>query len=348
LPKRQSQPLDRSDAAVIERLAKLDPARTIITMILRLVPVSHWAFARFAGDGNVNQLLSKENGEGREGDFAELKAEFILQRQRVHKGPRIAATLSPLTGEYESGLTLLFADQRANLGILVLQRTTELGPFTSSEIRTLTLALDSASELLSDLRLLQSPEGTLADSHLRMTFRESPSVATEPDSSIYVLNRDFEIILAWTAEHGRDASPTTLNLQTTGQRLPSILEKAVRELTAAWGEESRTQVPGVSRPVPFVVIRTQPLSGPMGLCIGVLLERSAPRHSLTSAAERFNISAREVQTLSLLLHGATLDEIAEALHITASTVQDHIRSLLDKTGTHGRSEMIAKIFGWGE
>jgi DNA-binding CsgD family transcriptional regulator len=161
------------------------------------------------------------------------------------------------------------------------------------------------------------------------------------------LNREYEIVLAWTAEHGRDASPTTLNLQTSSQRLPSILEKAVRELTATWGTDPHTQVPGVARPVPFVVIRTQPLSGPTGLCIGVLLERSAPRQSLSSAAERFDISAREVQTLSLLLHGATLDEIADALHISASTVQDHIRSLLDKTGTHGRAEMIAKIFGWG-
>lgn len=347
MPKRHAQPLDKSDAAVIETLPKLDPARTIIAMILRLVPVSHWAFARFVGDGTVNQLLSNENEEGRQDDFAELKAEFILQRKQVRRGPRIAATLSPLPVEYQTGLTLLFADQRANLGILALQRTAELGPFTSSEIRTLTLALDSASELLSDLRLLQSPEGTLADSHLKVTFGEPPQVETEPDSSIYVLNREFEIVLAWTADNGRDASPTNLNLQTSRQRLPSILEKAVRELTATWGTDPRTQVPGVARPVPFVVIRTQPLSGPMGLCIGVLLERSAPRQSLTSAAERFNISAREVQTLSLLLHGATLDEIAETLHISASTVQDHIRSLLDKTGTHGRAEMIAKIFGWG-
>jgi DNA-binding CsgD family transcriptional regulator len=88
------------------------------------------------------------------------------------------------------------------------------------------------------------------------------------------------------------------------------------------------------------------MAGPAGLFIGVSLERSKPMHSLTDAAARFRISPREVQVLALLLDGAHLDSVAERLHIASSTVQDHIKSLLEKTGTKNRSEMIAKILGW--
>ncbi|MGH7708225.1 MAG: helix-turn-helix domain-containing protein, partial [Vulcanimicrobiaceae bacterium] len=282
----------------------------------------------------------------RPAEFAGLKAEFVLQRRQVRRGPRIAAMLSPLDPPFESGLTLIFADQRSSLGILVLRRTAELGSFTSTELRTLTLALDASSELLSDLRLLESTKGTLAQSFLEASLAPDEGSHVGSDPSMYVLDRDFEIIFAWTSEQGRDAGMTTLNMQTSAKHLPEILENAVRELTANWTADPTTQTPGTARPIPFVMVRTQPLSGPKGLCIGVLVDRSQPRNSLTSAADRYRISAREVQTLSLLLHGATLEEIATALSITPSTVQDHIKSLLEKTRSHSRTEMIAKIFGW--
>jgi two-component system response regulator DesR len=67
---------------------------------------------------------------------------------------------------------------------------------------------------------------------------------------------------------------------------------------------------------------------------------------MTGAAARFLISPREVQVLSLLLDGATIDEIGKRLFITTSTVQDHIRNMVLKTGTKNRSELIARMLGW--
>jgi hypothetical protein len=53
---------------------------------------------------------------------------------------------------------LLFADACADFGILTLLRTTELGPFTSSEIRMLTFALNTLSDRLSALGLQPAPQ----------------------------------------------------------------------------------------------------------------------------------------------------------------------------------------------
>jgi DNA-binding CsgD family transcriptional regulator len=119
----------------------------------------------------------------------------------------------------------------------------------------------------------------------------------------------------------------------------------VRKLTAAWATHS-TKDPGMARPVSFLVLRTQPMSGPGGLFVGVRIDRFLPPNSLTGAATRFRISPREVQVLALLLDGEHLDQIADALHITSSTVQDHIKSMLDKTASRNRSELIARILGW--
>ena len=100
--------------------------------------------------GELTGLLldSAENG----GELSRLSDEFKRQRAKAAKGPRIAATLGPL-GDFESGVTLLFADANASFGILTLLRTSELGPFTSSEISVLALSLDATSERLCALRL---------------------------------------------------------------------------------------------------------------------------------------------------------------------------------------------------
>ena len=88
------------------------------------------------------------------------------------------------------------------------------------------------------------------------------------------------------------------------------------------------------------------MSGPAGLFIGVRIDRFQEPNSLTGAADRFHFSPREVQVLALLLDGNHLDQIAKQLHITSSTVQDHIKSMLDKTESRNRSELIARVLGW--
>lgn len=119
-----------------------------------------------------------------------------------------------------------------------------------------------------------------------------------------------------------------------------------RDLIAGWRTDPVTQTVGSSRPVPFLVVRTQPMSGPAGLFVGVRIDRFHPPHSLVGPAQRYRISPRELQVLALLLDGAKLEEIGLQLHITSSTVQDHIKSMLDKTGSRNRGELIARVLSW--
>ncbi len=328
--------------ASFPRFAETDPARSIIITILELVPASHWTFTRFKRSGEEEQHVS---APGNAEAFRGAEAELAFEGQRSKGGPGIGATAGPL-GRYSSGLTLVFADSSAKFGILTLLRSEDLGPFTSSEIRTLTFALDAASDRFSELRLMEAEDESLTEFRLEQSAAaDSVREAVSDDVAQYILNDDLEIVLAWTSENERRVSITPLHAHLQS-RLPLVLEDAVRALTAAWTKDTVTRQPGIARPVPFLVLRTRPMGGPTGLFIGVSVERFKPEHSLTGAAARFRISPREVQVLALLLDGTQLDGIAERLHIASSTVQDHIKSLLAKTATENRSEMIAKILGW--
>jgi DNA-binding CsgD family transcriptional regulator len=329
--------MEKRDIFLVDSIPEPDAAYPIVTAILRVVPASRWAFARCEIDGELGHLLgSSENN----GPIATLKRELSRQSEISKVGPRIAATLGPL-GIYESGVTLLFADSRATFGILTLVRTRELGPFTSSEIAMLTLALESASERLSALRLNASARARSAADHRD----DAPNALEDIEGESYILDCDLQIVMTWTSQNQRRTALTGLRTR-LAERLPTVLEETVRALIGGWQSDPATQLPGVARPVPFLVVRTQPVAGPTGLFIGVRIERFHSAHSLAGPAARFHISSRELEVLALLLEGSKLEEIGEALNITTSTVQDHIKSMVEKTQSRNRTELVARVLGW--
>jgi DNA-binding CsgD family transcriptional regulator len=321
--------LDDSDLAAIQSLAEQDPARDLIADILRVVRVSHWSFARFGKSGPSDQMMSSGDSNDRRQEFEHLRQEFLLQRERTTTGPRLAATLAEFREPYVSGVTLVFADRRREFGVLSLLRAEALGPFTSVEIQALALALDSSTDRLSGLTIADDSKDVL------------PAAAFDRPV-MHVLDRDLKVVLTWDAPGGRDAATTAIHAS-LAERLPPIIEEAVRDLIVAWTSDPATQHMGVAHPLPFLTVRTQPLSGPTGLFVGVLLDRSPGGEVFTKAARAYRLSPRELQALALMLKGATLSEIADQMQITSSTVQDHIKSMLDKTASRNRSELIVKL-----
>jgi DNA-binding CsgD family transcriptional regulator len=335
LVKRDARPISAAYPLLSDVLPESDPAFPIISTILDIVPASQWTFGHVGANGDLVLLMGSHANGPR---LSELTDEFRRQRKKAPTGSRIAATLGPL-GDFASGIALLFADARADFGILRLLRTADMGPFTSSELGILTFALDAATERFSAVRLQPLP-----NVGARIPRHPTGFAAEQPDGAFYVLDSDFNIVLAWNAEDQRRIAVTGIQAR-IAERLPSVLETTVRALTAGWSSDAVNQ-PGISHPVPFLVVRTQPMCGPAGLLIGVRIDRFHEPNSLTGAAGRYHISPREVQVLALLLDGNHLDQIAGQLHITSSTVQDHIKSMLDKTESSNRSELIARVLGW--
>jgi DNA-binding CsgD family transcriptional regulator len=78
--------------------------------------------------------------------------------------------------------------------------------------------------------------------------------------------------------------------------------------------------------------------------VAIVLERSASPQSTAVRLEAYGATAREREIAGLLAAGLTNPEIAERLVLSPYTVQDHIKSLFEKTNVSSRQELVARIF----
>jgi len=61
-------------------------------------------------------------------------------------------------------------------------------------------------------------------------------------------------------------------------------------------------------------------------------------------AAGYRLTAREAQTMTLLLRGLPTKTIAKALRVTMNTANDHIKASFAKTGVSSHGELMAAVF----
>lgn len=66
------------------------------------------------------------------------------------------------------------------------------------------------------------------------------------------------------------------------------------------------------------------------------------RHHVPPPAADYNLSAREIEILQLLIDGDDFKQIAEKLFLSPFTVRAHIRNIYDKLHVHSKSQAVAK------
>ena len=78
--------------------------------------------------------------------------------------------------------------------------------------------------------------------------------------------------------------------------------------------------------------------------IAVIIELAQPLEIAPLIAAAYGLSDRERQVLQQVVIGLSTAAIAEALYISANTVQDHLKAIFDKVGVRSRRELVAQIF----
>jgi DNA-binding CsgD family transcriptional regulator len=76
----------------------------------------------------------------------------------------------------------------------------------------------------------------------------------------------------------------------------------------------------------------------------VIIQPAAPNEVAPLVALAYGLSEREAQVTRLCLRGDSTKEIAQALHVSAYTVQDHFKSIFAKTGARSRGQLVGQIF----
>jgi DNA-binding NarL/FixJ family response regulator len=76
----------------------------------------------------------------------------------------------------------------------------------------------------------------------------------------------------------------------------------------------------------------------------VILEPAPAPELAPLIAAAYGLTDRERLVTQLVAQGHSTNDIADRLHLSAYTVQDHLKSIFDKVGVSARGELVARLF----
>jgi DNA-binding NarL/FixJ family response regulator len=317
-----------SAAAVLTAVPEADRTKAFAGELRSLVKASYVVLARYDQNGSQSEVVSADD-RGNSARQAEwLHDERLLQSRYEAALPRITDATIALDGM--RGLVAVYGVDRSIFGLAIVARPRV---FTADERASLASTLRSGSELMRRLSTFEGEESAKE----RTSERASPA--------LFVLNRDLTVESRWIPSGDENDALQNI-LELSDRELPPVIEQTVRGLTQSWTDDPRTWEPGLAVPLPFMVVRTTPLMGSVGMRIGVLIERYRSRNPLRLAADKFGMTSRELEVLALVLKGFGTPQIATALDIAESTAHDHVKRMMLKTRARNRVELAAKALGW--
>jgi DNA-binding CsgD family transcriptional regulator len=78
--------------------------------------------------------------------------------------------------------------------------------------------------------------------------------------------------------------------------------------------------------------------------VAVIVEPAHPARIAPLLMSAYGLTEREQEVTRLVLQGDSTAEIAERLVVSAHTVQQHLKSVFDKTGVRSRRDLVGKVF----
>lgn len=131
-------------------------------------------------------------------------------------------------------------------------------------------------------------------------------------------------------------------------RLPSaVLAVAARAMRGAEGPGAPAEIAVsrvLSRAGNWVVLHGASLGSALGKRVAVIVEPAHPARIYPLLMSVYGLTGRERDVTRLILQGCSTKDIADALVVSAHTVQQHLKSIFDKTGVRSRRDLVGKVF----
>ena len=230
--------------------------------------------------------------------------------------------------------SVAFHDAQGCWGFLELWRRE--GVFSGSELTKLSQALIPVTAALHQAQVA--------------AFAAPPAEDTgTPDPAVLLLSPELDVRQQTPAADAylRALLPT----QDDRRPVPSAAYNVAAQLLAV--ESGVDEHPPVSRawlrPGRLVTLRAARLEHAAGARddtdVAVTIERCSSDDRLELFCLVHELSSRETDVLHCLAHGDDTRSVAGRLYISEFTVQDHLKSVFDKTGVRNRRALLARATG---
>jgi DNA-binding CsgD family transcriptional regulator len=310
----------------------LDPQTRLITSDAPHELISSGVYtAETVGDAGA-KLIASEYFMSDVNTFAELASRRVpvgilstTTQNRPERSVRYRELLAPSGIPFE--LRAAFVSRGRVWGAVHLARREETGDFTAQDAA----ALARVSTAVAD--------GIRAS--LRFDAAREARDGSAPGLVVLGPGDEIEMI-----------TPPARALFATMASQPSAVDEPPASVLAL-AAFARSQAAAAARDTDAVAVPTGegwvtlhaslPTGGADGR-VAIVLERAASPQSTAVRLEADGVTPREREIAVLLAQGRTNPEIAETLVLSPYTVQDHIKSLFEKTGVSSRQELVARIF----
>jgi len=123
-----------------------------------------------------------------------------------------------------------------------------------------------------------------------------------------------------------------------------VAAQAIRtgEGAAVPGEVASARV--LSRSGSWIIVHGAPLVAGGSHRAAVIIEGAHPARITPLLMSVYGLTEREQEVTKLVLQGDSTTQIAAALVVSPHTVQDHLKSVFEKTGVRSRRDLVGKVF----
>lgn len=193
-------------------------------------------------------------------------------------------------------------------------------------------------------RLLRTVAPQLADGVRRALLVGEATDPEGPDApGLVVLDDAGEID---SLSHGVDRLLAELpGADLDAGRLPSSVRSVAGRAARPTGGPAEVAMARVlSRAGTWTVLHGARLDGSAGSRVAVIVEPAHPARIVGLLMAAFGLTGRERDVTRLVLQGASTTQIAGELVVSPHTVQQHLKSIFEKTGVRSRRELVGRIF----
>lgn len=189
--------------------------------------------------------------------------------------------------------------------------------------------------------MLRTLDDRSPDKRAHASATEWALVSERSIPAFYIVNQAFRV-LNFHVDSTYLEKRADCKFDASSHALPDLIGKTVRNLADRRQREHCSDQTLVALPNSSLFVRAVWLAGELGTNIAVFVEKFKSRNYVRQATQRYALSKREEEVLQLLVRGAKTSEMASSLFIAPTTVIYHLNSLMVKTQSHSRTEIVAK------